>query len=99
MCEYRGQCTGNIDTPATSLSNRNALPPPLSDNLEAWLDMDSQYSLTDMEIISQEQSQASIEDEYSSYVTGPVNHAPVNIVNYWEVCSIASVLCHCSFLI
>jgi len=61
--------------------------------------MDSQYSLTDMEIILREQSEASVEDEYSSYVTGLVNHAPVNIVNYWKVCSIASVLCHCSFLI
>lgn len=91
MQEYRNRSPSarNIDTPATSLSNRNPLPPPPSDNREAWYDMDSQYGLTDMDIISREQSQATIEDEYSSYVTTPVNRAPVNLVSYWEVCSIA----------
>ena len=63
----------------------NVLPPPLSDNMDAWLDMDSQYGLTDMEIISQDRSDPSIQDEYSSYTTSPAIHASVDLVNYWVV--------------
>ena len=89
MHEYRRRHTGKIDTPATSMSNRNVLPPPPSDNMDAWLDMDSQYGLTDMEIISQDRSDPSVQDEYSSYTTSPAIHTSVDLVNYWVVCSIA----------
>ena len=88
MHEYRHRHTVNTAASATSLSDRNMLPPPPQANHEAWTYMDSQYGLTDMDIIAQEQSEPSIEEEYASYVTTPVYHL-ANIVNYWEVGSIA----------
>jgi len=88
MHEYHHRCTVNIATSATSLSDRNMLPPPPQANHKAWTYMDTQYSLTDMDIIAQEQSEPSVKEEYVSYVTMPAYHL-ANIVNYWEVGSIA----------
>src|SRR6266481_3354584 len=88
MHEYRCQRTVNIATSATSLSNRNMLPLPPQANQETWTSMDTQYGLTDMDIITQEESEPSIEEEYASYVTMPA-YRLANIVNYWEVGSIA----------
>src|SRR6266481_5994893 len=88
MHEYCCQHTVNTAASATSLSDRNMLPPPPQANHKAWTSMDTQYSLTDMDIITQEQSEPSIEEEYASYVTMPA-YCSANIVNYWEVGSIA----------
>src|SRR6266481_9530442 len=88
MHEYHCRHTVNTATSATSLSDRNMLPPPPQPNQEAWTYMDTQYSLTDIDIIAQEQSEPSIKEEYASYVTMPAYCSP-NIVNSWEVGSIA----------
>src|SRR6266481_4116758 len=88
MHEYRHHCSVNIAATATSLPDRNMLPLPPQANHEAWTYMDTQYSLTDMDIIAQEQSEPSVKEEYASYVTMPA-YRLASIVNYWEVGSIA----------
>jgi len=76
-----------MDTPTTSVSNKPLLP-QLDDNIELWEDINQEYGLSGMDdmVGIHGDLEVSVDDEYTSYITAPLSHHPINFVNYWDVC-------------
>ena len=77
----------SINTPTTSVSNKPLLP-QLDNNREFWEDINQEYGLSDMDVMVgiHGDLEVSVDDEYTSYITAPLSHHPIDFVNYWDVC-------------
>lgn len=86
MRTYRDRATWTrLSTPALSaMEDQQPLPP--QEDPESWYSMDSQYGLSNMEIIQEEnKEEVSIDEEYMLYTTAPVVRSVTNLLSYWQV--------------
>lgn len=81
MRKYREQFRSRLNTPDPS----SALEPP--GNPESWHTIHSQYGLDDMEFIGIKQ-ETSVDQEYMLYITSPIASATIDLVSFWEVCTV-----------
>jgi len=80
MGEYRKNVTAEAETER----------PASEDPWPGYMSLAAQYCLGDeMEIGGSTSSahQATIKEEYSSYITAPLSPASINILKFWEVSS------------
>lgn len=79
MQEYRENVTTAADTDLPTSSSEDTEP--------AYMSLAQQYGLSDdMEIgVSGSQCQATIEQEYQSYITAPLSPKSMEILKFWEV--------------
>jgi hypothetical protein len=52
-----------------------------------WEDINQEYGLSDMDVMvgTHGDSEVSVDDEYTSYITAPLSQHPINFVNFWDV--------------
>ena len=76
------------NTPATAV----AAPLISTDPTESWQSMASQYGLADMTLDTPDVVEATVDEEYAAYMASPLTCGAVNLVGYWEVCTVAAQL-------
>ena len=86
MCRYHQLHAPN--TPATAVAALLIS----TDLTESWQSMASQYGLTDMTLDTPDVVEATVDEEYAAYMASPLTCGAVDLVRYWEVCTVAAHL-------